>query len=92
VLTPCSDPHTHTPTHPQEYLASLGWRNIQTIGGRVYWHNALTGQMARHTYQIPIVICRIDDADLQNMYTDLGLQAISTTDLAAQTFVESAST
>ena len=46
--------------------------------------NALSAQIGRHVYQIPTVICRIDDSTLQEMYNELGLTAISATTLATQ--------
>ena len=39
--------------------------------------NALAAQMARHLFQIPRVICRISDPTTKDMYTALGLLAIS---------------
>ncbi len=52
--------------------------------------NALAAQMARSIYQVPVVICRIDDPTMQSMYNELGLVAISATTLAAQMVVEAA--
>ena len=46
--------------------------------------NALAAQIARHVHQIPTVICRIDDPAMQEMYTNLGLVAISATTLVSQ--------
>lgn len=39
--------------------------------------NALAAQKARHLFNIPKVVCHIDDPLRQEMYSDLGLVAIS---------------
>lgn len=46
--------------------------------------NALAAQLARQVYGVPRIVCRIDDPTLCEMYEDLGLMAVSSTDLAAQ--------
>ncbi len=46
--------------------------------------NALVGQLAKHIYHVPTVICRIDDPTAQAMYTDLGLNAVSGTALVTR--------
>ena len=51
-------------------------------------YNALVVQIARHTYQTRIVACRIDDQKLQKMYTEIGIPAISTTDISGQLFLD----
>ena len=53
--------------------------------------NALAVQMARHLYEVPTVICRIDDPTLQQMYTGLGIVAIGATSLVTEMVVEAAS-
>jgi Trk K+ transport system NAD-binding subunit len=50
--------------------------------------NALVGQLARHVYQVPTVICRIDDPTAQEMYTGLGLDAVSGTALVTRSVLE----
>ena len=32
-------------TDEERHLESFGWRHIKTIGGKIYWHNALSGEM-----------------------------------------------
>lgn len=39
--------------------------------------NALAAQIARHIFEVPNVICRMNDPDRQAMYQELGLKAIS---------------
>jgi trk system potassium uptake protein TrkA len=50
--------------------------------------NALVGQLAKHVYHVPTVVCRIDDPTMQGMYTRLGLDAISGTALVARAVLE----
>ena len=53
--------------------------------------NALAAQMARQLYQVPRVICRIDDPTLQEMYSDLGIVAISATRLVTNKTLQATS-
>ena len=46
--------------------------------------NALAAQLARQIYGVPRVVCRIDDSAMCEMYEELGLIAVSSTNLAAQ--------
>ena len=39
--------------------------------------NALAGQIAKHIFEVPNVICRMNDPERQAMYMELGLNAIS---------------
>jgi trk system potassium uptake protein TrkA len=39
--------------------------------------NALAAQIARHIFEVPLVICRMNDPVRQEMYESLGLIAIS---------------
>ena len=52
--------------------------------------NALAAQMAKHVYQVPTVVCRIDDPTLQNMYQGLGIVAISATTLVTNLALKAA--
>ena len=52
--------------------------------------NAIAGQMAKHIFKIPKVICRIDDPERQKMYNSLGLHCISARTFATQMVVEAA--
>tara|TARA_B100001245_G_C22741027_1_gene359273 strand:+ start:193 stop:636 length:444 start_codon:yes stop_codon:yes gene_type:complete len=52
--------------------------------------NAMAGQMAKHIFKIPKVICRIDDPERQKMYNSLGLYCISARTFATQMVVEAA--
>ena len=51
--------------------------------------NVLAAQMAQHVFQVNKVICRIDDTARYEIYTELGLNAVSSTqflsDLILQT-------
>ena len=50
--------------------------------------NALVGQLAKHIYHVPTVVCRIDDPAAQAMYADLGLDAVSGTALVTRAVLE----
>ncbi len=39
--------------------------------------NALASQIAKHIFEVPTVICRMNDPDRKEMYDSLGLTAIS---------------
>lgn len=39
--------------------------------------NALAAQIAKHIFEVPTVICRMNDPDRQSMFQELGLEAIS---------------
>lgn len=51
--------------------------------------NAFAAQIAGQVYQVPRVICRIDDPELCEIYEGLGMTAVSVTRLAIHTLVES---
>ena len=38
--------------------------------------NALVCQVARHIFNVPTVVCRLDNPQLQQLYSDLGLKVI----------------
>jgi trk system potassium uptake protein TrkA len=46
--------------------------------------NIMASQIAKHIFQVPRVICRIYDPLRQEMYSSLGLEAISPTAVFAQ--------
>jgi len=50
--------------------------------------NILAAQMAKHMYQTPLVICKIDDPTVQSIYKDLGIIPISPTALVSQYALE----
>jgi trk system potassium uptake protein TrkA len=52
--------------------------------------NILTAQLAKHHFQVEVVVCRVDDSDLQMMYNDLGLIAIGANALLADTAIQAA--
>ncbi len=47
--------------------------------------NVMAAQMAKHIFNVPRVICRIYDPLRQELYTTLGIEAISPTTEFAQT-------
>ena len=50
--------------------------------------NALAAQKARHLFNIPKVVCHMDDPLRQEMYNDLGLLAISPTTVVSEMVIE----
>ena len=52
--------------------------------------NALAAQMAKHAFQVEVVVCRVDDPNLQQMYSELGLIAIGATGVLAESAVQAA--
>ena len=52
--------------------------------------NALASQMTKNLYEVPTVICRIDDPTMQEMYKDLDLVAISGRTLVTEMVIREA--
>ena len=50
--------------------------------------NALAAQMAKHVFQVDKVVCRINDPAHYEMYTDLGLEAVSPTRLISDMILQ----
>jgi trk system potassium uptake protein TrkA len=50
--------------------------------------NVLAAQMAKHIFNVPRVVCRIYDPLRQEMYSTLGIEAISPTTVFANLFKE----
>ena len=50
--------------------------------------NVLAAQIAKHTFNVPRVVCRIYDPLRQEMYSTLGIEAISPTTVFANLFKE----
>ena len=50
--------------------------------------NVMACQMAKHIFRVPKVICRIYDPLRRELYTDLGIQALSPTTIFAQLLKE----
>ncbi len=46
--------------------------------------NIMAGQIARHIYKMPRVVCRIYDPLRRDLYSELGLETISSTTIVAQ--------
>ena len=53
--------------------------------------NALASQMAKHVFQVDKVICRINNPANYEMYTGLGLDAVSATQVVSHLIVEKVS-
>jgi trk system potassium uptake protein TrkA len=53
--------------------------------------NALASQMAKHVFQVDKVVCRINDPANYAMYTDLGVDAVSATQVVSHLIVEKVS-
>ena len=52
--------------------------------------NVLVSQAASHLFNVPMVICRIDDPDLRQMYAGLGIHALGLSDLDLLTQITAA--
>ena len=50
--------------------------------------NAFAAQKARHIFNIPKVICHMEDPLLQQMYNDLGLLVVSSTEVVSGMILE----
>lgn len=50
--------------------------------------NALAAQKAKYIFHVPRVVCRIGDPVRQKMYRDLGLTAVSPTELTSNLILE----
>ena len=50
--------------------------------------NVLAAQMAERVFQVDKVICRIDDTALYEIYRELGLKAVSSTQLVSDLILE----
>ena len=50
--------------------------------------NALAAQMAKHIFRVHKVVCRLDDPQRYAMYTKLGLEAVSPTQLVSDLILE----
>ena len=50
--------------------------------------NALAAQKAKYIFHVPHVVCRIGDPVRQRMYRDLGLTAVSPTELTSNLILE----
>ena len=50
--------------------------------------NIMASQIARHAYKVPRVVCRIYDPLRRDLYSELGLETISSTTVVAQMIKE----
>ena len=74
--------------HEDLHRASLRDADTFLALSNVDTKNALAAQLAKHVYHVPKVFCRIDDPTIEEMYTRLGIDAISGTALVAQAVLE----
>ena len=52
--------------------------------------NILAAQVAKHEFNVDVVVCRVDDPDLQSMYEEMGLITIGATSLLVEVAVQTA--
>ena len=52
--------------------------------------NALASELASSVFQVPTVVCRIDDPSIQATYNEIGISAIGSAQLLADMAVEAA--
>ena len=52
--------------------------------------NILAAQVAEHEFNVDVVVCRVDDPELQSMYEELGLITIGATSLLVEVAVQTA--
>jgi trk system potassium uptake protein TrkA len=52
--------------------------------------NILTAQVAKHEFSVDVVVCRVDDPELQSMYEEMGLITIGATSLLVDVAVQTA--
>ena len=52
--------------------------------------NILSAQVAKHEFSVDVVVCRVDDPDLQSMYEEMGLITIGATSLLVEVAVQTA--
>ena len=52
--------------------------------------NALAAQIAKQVFQVPTVICRVDDPSKEKVYNDLGLVTVSAVSLITERVVDAA--
>jgi len=50
--------------------------------------NILAAQIAKHVFQVPKVVCRIDDTARYKIFTELGLTAVSSTQMVSDLIVQ----
>ena len=51
--------------------------------------NAMAAQMAQHLFDVPVAMCRLDEPSKRALYGDLGLVAVSATELAVEAVMAS---
>ena len=78
-------------TQQQDQMrASIQEADVFMALSSVDTRNALAAQIAKNVFQVPTVVCRMDDPDLKTLYNELDIVAISATTLATQQIMEAA--
>ena len=64
--------------HMQDYLqqANIDTSDLFLALSDDDCHNVLMAQIARHLFNVPMVICLLDNPQLQDLYTKLGLNVV----------------
>lgn len=64
--------------HMQDYLqqANIDTSELFLALSDDDCHNALMAQIARYLFNVPMVICLLDNPQLQDLYTKLGLNVV----------------
>lgn len=76
--------------HKDLIRASIQDANVFMALSSVDTRNALAAQMAKQVYEVPTVICRIDDPTVKAIYAELDILAISATTLVTDVVLEAA--
>ena len=73
-------------------LVSAGVRDVEVFMSLMTndTANILAAQAARHEFNVEVVVCRVDDPELQSMYEGMGLIAVGATSLLAEVAVQAA--
>ena len=65
----------------QDYLQQAGIDNAEVflaLTENDHW-NALNAQIARHIFNVPRVVCRLENPRLQELYANLNMEVVSPT-------------
>ena len=65
----------------QDYLQQAGIDNAEiflALTENDHW-NALNAQIARHIFNVPRVVCRLENPRLQELYANLSIEVVSPT-------------
>ena len=73
-------------------LARAGIREVDVFMSLMRYDsdNILAAQVAKHEFSVDVVVCRVDDPELQSMYEEMGLITIGATSLLVEVAVQTA--